>query len=1423
MRSTLSAKTYIKCFIKFSLRAIVLTIALFVFQSDSLAQQGTLTDNATFPANISALTVQGSSATEGAAASFIKFKLTPNLPLATPGTSVAKATLTLFLGSVNAPGSFDVCRVTSPWGEGDTNAPTYDAANPVVSGVQVTAAGSYVTVDLTALAQQWLGSDGLGTGGVPNYGIALVANTTTTAFTFDSKGSTTTSHPAQLAILLNRVATAETATDFTGLLGGDVTGPQNAAVVSSVGSQSAASVANSTIAVNAATNTNTPNTIVKRDAAGNFSAGTMAGDITGNAATATNATNADVAKSVNRAAQDDDIVSPANGQVYYNTTSNVFKVFDGPTSTWKIVDAGNAATLSSSAPISGNQVNGELTNATIAGTRITGPITNGSGNVLSNDATRGIVMENGALFGQLNRAFAWENFAGGTGNYLDGKITSALGNTNIGTANDSFVAGNRNVVGRRSYEVLSQGEDDPGLGVGVRAFVIVSAKEGDISGYFPNAQYDIDPTYVLATYGLGATSVDGNIYAAGLSSPADLTWAMHPYMIVRSSVIEPGLTQTKILKATYSEAGTKIYYDSASSIFPTISHVYSSYSPSVNVYGIPSGNGQFAAGLFTSSWGYGAIALGYDTKAWNYGAHAQGRGTRATGAYSSASGYFSVASGDTSTASGYEATASGIRATAIGRGLTVSGTDSVGISLNNLNGTTVSADNVLSIMGGNVGIGTTSPAAMLDIAGRFGLRNDAIRINSNALSGYSGNLSFGVSPATPGNYVAAAIHAENSDGTANDGGVLRFETAAPDASHTLIARMSINQLGNVGIGTTAPREKVELVGNLKLSGAGNGIFFPDGTKQTTAPNPIDAILNQKTQQAGADFNISGDGTIGGTLTTTTINVAGTLSAGSFSGNGSALTNLNASNITAGQLDNARLGLIPTEKGGTGLSTPGTSGNLLRSDGITWKSAPLSASELPSGNANYIQSNPLAQQAGVGFNIGGSGMIGTDLNVGGVLSSSSINATTQYNQGGKRVLLASDNGSTLGGNLYVGFGAGQNNTPGTPTPGAGTSNTFVGPNAGTLNTSGATNTFVGTGAGQTNLTGSGNTIIGAGANVGAPDLTNAIAIGGLAQATKSNQVVLGNSSVTETLLQGKVGIGTTSPAVKLEVAGQFGQGNTAVRINSSALSGYSGNLSFGVSPATPGNYVAAAIHAESSDGTVNDGGVLRFETAAPDASHTLIARMSINQVGNVGIGTTAPVEKVEVVGNLKLSGAGNGILFPDGTKQTTASGSTGGPTITSVTAGTGLSGGGTSGNVTLNVNQGVVAFQSDLASEVSARQSAGTTLQTNINNEASTRAAADTALQTAVAGRVAKAGDTMSGTLNLPTNGLVVGSNQMVLSASNVGIGTDTPQTKLQVNGGNVYVGSAGQGIVLKSPNGLVCKVLTIDNTGAMVLSAITCP
>jgi hypothetical protein len=79
-----------------------------------------------------------------------------------------------------------------------------------------------------------------------------------------------------------------TATNFTGNLSGDVTGTQMTTVVAQVGGQPAAFVATGSITANAATSANTPNTIVKRDTLGNFSAGTItAGSFTGNGAALT--------------------------------------------------------------------------------------------------------------------------------------------------------------------------------------------------------------------------------------------------------------------------------------------------------------------------------------------------------------------------------------------------------------------------------------------------------------------------------------------------------------------------------------------------------------------------------------------------------------------------------------------------------------------------------------------------------------------------------------------------------------------------------------------------------------------------------------------------------------------------------------------------------------------------------------------------------------------------------------------------------------------------------------------------------------------------------------------------------------------------------------------------------------------------------
>ncbi len=70
-------------------------------------------------------------------------------------------------------------------------------------------------------------------------------------------------------------------------------------------------------------------------------------------------------------------------------------------------------------------------------------------------------------------------------------------------------------------------------------------------------------------------------------------------------------------------------------------------------------------------------------------------------------------------------------------------------------------------------------------------------------------------------------------------------------------------------------------------------------------------------------------------------------------------------------------------------------------------------------------------------------------------------------------------------------------------------------------------------------------------------------------------------------------------------------------------------------------------------------------------------------GKVGIGNLSPSYTLDVSGNVKIRGAGNALVFPDGTVMSTAGTGSGGGTITGVTAGAGLAGGGTAGNVTLS--------------------------------------------------------------------------------------------------------------------------------------------
>src|ERR1044072_1368005 len=124
---------------------------------------------------------------------------------------------------------------------------------------------------------------------------------------------------------------------------------------------------------------------------------------------------------------------------------------------------------------------------------------------------------------------------------------------------------------------------------------------------------------------------------------------------------------------------------------------------------------------------------------------------------------------------------------------------------------------------------------------------------------------------------------------------------------------------------------------------------------------------------------------------------------------------------------------------------------------------LAATADTAGNA--AQLGGVAATRYVQQDAGGNVSIAGGLTVAGTFSLTTINAQTQYNLGGQRLL---SNAGT--NNLFVGVGAGAANT-------TGDRNSFLGSNAGQANTTGAGNTFIGESAGLVNLQGSFNAFVG----------------------------------------------------------------------------------------------------------------------------------------------------------------------------------------------------------------------------------------------------------------------------------------------------------------------------------------------------------
>ena len=405
----------------------------------------------------------------------------------------------------------------------------------------------------------------------------------------------------------------------------------------------------------------------------------------------------------------------------------------------------------------------------------------------------------------------------------------------------------------------------------------------------------------------------------------------------------------------------------------------------------------------------------------------------------------------------------------------------------------------------------------------------------------------------------------------------------------------------------------------------------------------------------------------------------------------------------------------------------------------------------------------------GYNAGVSNNTGTANSLFGVFAGFSNTSGSGNSFFGLQAGFSNSSGNS---NSFFGTTAGNLNTTGSQNAFFGNAagyrttignfNTFVGSSSGFNNTTGANNTFFGLNAGQSNTTESNNTLIGANSN-GAAGITNATALGANSVVTQSNSIVLGNNA--------NVGIGTSAPQAKLHVIG-----STAGRFDGNVT--INGNLAVtGTANLTADN----ALHANAADTAINFTGSLAGDVTGTQ-NVTVVSSIGGKSAANVASATDA-------ANNASSSNTANNIVKRDGAGNFSAGTITGNFNGNATTATTADSANSLANTAIVNGDQvnGALTKATIPGSAVT-----GNVAASQVTGELT---------NATISGYVAKSGDTMTGTLTLPANGLAAGTNQLVLSSGNVGIGVTNPTSKLEVAGTVKSTDVSANNVTL--PNGTI--------------------
>ena len=571
---------------------------------------------------------------------------------------------------------------------------------------------------------------------------------------------------------------------------------------------------------------------------------------------------------------------------------------------------------------------------------------------------------------------------------------------------------------------------------------------------------------------------------------------------------------------------------------------------------------------------------------------------------------------------------------------------------------------------GNVGIGTTTPTYPLDVIGSMRISSsafgDGLLLRTTSASSYA---SF--------NYLAPGTNSQFQTGFTGStfgsapganagffdnlsGGPIAFFTA-PVTPGTPVEALRISGNGNVGIGTTSPAGKLQV--------SGGQILTDDGTYSAPAYSFVNEPNSGLYRAGSGNFGLS----IGGVLKLG-INASGAQAAG--------FGIQNTTNALAGGLRLGPNGLLNWTQSGASDDTAGLARIAANTLEVTTGTSGTMGT-LIAGNVGIGTTSP-SQLLTVGNNnqftvTSGGAVSGTSFATqyltmnGNQFNSSAAEMAINYNTSHNTNIYANGTNSALfvqGSNGNVGIGT---TSPGSALVVASTVNPgiqvgdgttgyikFGGATLGSSNSGGYTTLY------STNFTVNSGSIYSAGnfyggnalspgssmtyGATGAGDIVNLIApngsasAGGIINITAGNGVgtnqnggnivltsgtATGSGTAGNIQMSGNVGIGTTSPVYKLDVLGNgrfVGSSSGYLDFESLGASGRRWSFSSN----------ADGTFAVADYGHLGAGGWGTVLGATASGDLTFPGSGTWKQNGNVGIGTTGPGQKLDVVGNIQAT-------------------------------------------------------------------------------------------------------------------------------------------------------------------------------------------